>query len=287
MVASSGTRGRAARGGKALSRLGGYPERDDGGLFAANKADKRRVRSSTFHARITKGAQGANVNKKRRRPGKKLTVGMDGLLGALPDIAGSAKGADGLSRDKKVDDKTNRGAAVEEEWEGVSDVSETDELDTRVANNDALQSGLWSQQRRRQRIALRAEAAGHRGSGAGVQKMKMKTLKSRPGATKRRSRLETAERDRFARNLAQLSANASNVAVHPSATGALPGADAQTSAIATDTSSNARKSVPAMTPAAIPTNTRPSTTADRWAALRGFIDATMEKQQTAKGGQFM
>ncbi|KAK5003489.1 hypothetical protein LTR28_010114, partial [Elasticomyces elasticus] len=139
MVASSGTRGRAARGGKALSRLGGYPERDDGGLFAANKADKRRVRSSTFHARITKGAQGANVNKKRRRPGKKLTVGMDGLLGALPDIAGSAKGADGLSRDKKVDDKTNRGAAVEEEWEGVSDVSETDELDTRVANNDALQ----------------------------------------------------------------------------------------------------------------------------------------------------
>ncbi|KAK5000687.1 hypothetical protein LTR66_000478 [Elasticomyces elasticus] len=287
MVASSGTRGREAKGGKALSRLGGYPERDDGGLFAANKADKRRVRSSTFRARITKGAQGANVNKKRRRPGKKLTVGMDGLLGALPDIAGPVKGTDGLSGDKEIDDKTSRGAAVEDEWEGMSDVSETDELNTRVANNHVLQSGLWSQKRRRQRIALRAEAAGHRGSGAGVQKMRMKTLKSRPGATKRKSRLETAERDRFARNLAQLSANASNVAVHPSATGALPGPDAQTSAIATGTSPNARNSVPAMKPAAIATNTNSSTTADRWAALRGFIDATMEKQQTVNGGRFV
>ncbi|KAK4985215.1 hypothetical protein LTR50_006109 [Elasticomyces elasticus] len=286
MLASSGTRGRAAKGGKALLRLGGYPERDDGGLFAANKADKRRVRSSTFRARITKGAQGANLNKKRRRPGKKLTVGMDGLLGALPDIAAPAKGADGLSRDKKVDDKTSRGAAVEEEWEGMSDISETDELGTRVANNDVLQSGLWSQKRRRQRIPLRVGAAGHGGPGAGVQKMKMKTLKSRPGATKRKSRLETAERDRFARNLAQLSANASNAAAHPSATGALPGADAQKSAISTGTCPNARE-LPPMEPTAIATNTRPSTTADRWAALRGFIDATMEKQQTANGGRFI
>lgn len=82
-------------------------------------------------------------------------------------------------------------------------------------------------------------------------KIRHKSLKSRPGATKRKEKLEKMERERFGRNLAQLTAgsgkegeNVNGMAVEDE------GAQSQT-----------------------------SSTATRWAALRGFILQTMEQKE--------
>ncbi|THV89236.1 hypothetical protein D6D27_06613 [Aureobasidium pullulans] len=69
-------------------------------------------------------------------------------------------------------------------------------------------------------------------------KMKLKTLKSRPGALKRKQKMEESEKERFGRNLASMS-------VQPAAGDAVAGQ--------TDGSAN------------------------RWAALRGFIGQTLEQ----------
>ncbi|KAB8233464.1 FAM207/SLX9 family protein [Aspergillus alliaceus] len=79
-----------------------------------------------------------------------------------------------------------------------------------------------------------------------VNVIKQKTLKHKPGAMKRRQRLEQTERDRFAKNMAQLS----NIEVT-----APPNAESDTQ---TGSSSN------------------------RWAALRSFISQTMEQQPAFK-----
>ncbi len=70
-------------------------------------------------------------------------------------------------------------------------------------------------------------------------KIKHKSMKSRPGAMKKREKLEKMERERFGKNMAQLTAG---------------------------------------TPAAKATEGQQSATASRWAALRGFISQTMEVQ---------
>ncbi|KAL4866069.1 hypothetical protein BDV12DRAFT_199510 [Aspergillus spectabilis] len=75
--------------------------------------------------------------------------------------------------------------------------------------------------------------------------IKQKTLKHKPGASKRKEKLEKTERDRFAKNMAQMSS------IQPATTtSAEPAAD--------DSVSN------------------------RWAALRGFISQTMEQQPSFK-----
>ena len=78
-------------------------------------------------------------------------------------------------------------------------------------------------------------------------KIRHRSMKSRPGATKRREKLEKIERERFGKNLAQLT---NSVAAAPPAQAAAEGAPA---------------------PAA-------AGTASRWAALRGFITQTMEQK---------
>ncbi|THX68055.1 hypothetical protein D6D08_06449 [Aureobasidium pullulans] len=70
-------------------------------------------------------------------------------------------------------------------------------------------------------------------------KMKLKTLKSRPGALKRKQKMEESEKERFGRNLASMSVQ--------------PAAGAAAAAGQTDGSAN------------------------RWAALRGFIGQTLEQ----------
>jgi len=77
----------------------------------------------------------------------------------------------------------------------------------------------------------------------GEAKIRHRSLKSRPGATKRRERVEKMERERFGKNMAQLTAGTAAPAV---------GAGG------------------AATPA--------SGTASRWAALRGFISQTLEQK---------
>ncbi len=70
-------------------------------------------------------------------------------------------------------------------------------------------------------------------------KIRHKSMKSRPGATKRREKLEKMERERFGKNMAQLAAGSAHTEDE----------DAQKKA-----------------------------TASRWAALRGFISQTMEQK---------
>lgn len=77
-----------------------------------------------------------------------------------------------------------------------------------------------------------------------VNVIKQKTLKHRPGAMKRKEKLEKTERDRFAKNMAQMS----NIQTAP-------------------------------TPSSEPTA---DSVSNRWAALRGFISQTMEHQPAFK-----
>ncbi|KAL2868738.1 FAM207/SLX9 family protein [Aspergillus lucknowensis] len=78
-----------------------------------------------------------------------------------------------------------------------------------------------------------------------VNVIKQKTLKHKPGALKRKEKIEKLERERFAKNMAQMSS------IHaPTGPGSEP-----------DTATSA---------------------SSRWAALRGFISQTMEQQPIFK-----
>ncbi|KAA8577198.1 hypothetical protein EYC84_007191 [Monilinia fructicola] len=79
-------------------------------------------------------------------------------------------------------------------------------------------------------------------------KIKHKSMKSRPGATKKREKLEAMERERFGKNMAQLAAVAED---KPKDATVVEGQE-----------------VPAT-----------SGTANRWAALRAFISQTMEQKE--------
>ncbi|OBT77854.1 hypothetical protein VF21_03280 [Pseudogymnoascus sp. 05NY08] len=78
----------------------------------------------------------------------------------------------------------------------------------------------------------------------GDAKIKHRSLKSRPGATKRREKLEKMERERFGKNMAQLSVS----------TESAPAMEGQPHAAAAAATSN------------------------KWAALRGFISQTLEQK---------
>ncbi|KAL1963497.1 hypothetical protein VTN77DRAFT_8078 [Rasamsonia byssochlamydoides] len=83
-----------------------------------------------------------------------------------------------------------------------------------------------------------------------VNIIKQKTLKSGPGAMKRKEKLERMERDRFMKNLAQMT---------------------QIEAEGTNTAAGSSES-----------QAEPNSTSSRWAALRGFISQTMEQQPAFK-----
>jgi hypothetical protein len=86
-----------------------------------------------------------------------------------------------------------------------------------------------------------------------VNIIKHKTLKTRPGATKRKEKLEQMERDRFMKNLAQMTQIEAN-----GTTSAAASSDSQA---------------------------EPPSTSSRWAALRGFISQTMEQQAAFKSSK--
>jgi hypothetical protein len=101
------------------------------------------------------------------------------------------------------------------------------------------------------------------GKGQGIEervkegKIRLRGLKSRPGATKRRERVERSERERFGRNMAQLAAGVGKDS------GVEMQVEGQEGVVVKETSA----------------------TASRWAALRGFIEQTMEQKEefTRKG----
>ncbi|KIW30501.1 uncharacterized protein PV07_06243 [Cladophialophora immunda] len=89
-----------------------------------------------------------------------------------------------------------------------------------------------------------------------VNIIRRKSLKSRPGALKRREKVDKGERDRFAKNMAQLAAPRSPNEGTAETSGNGVGGGSTTTAI-------------------------PSTS-ERWAALRGFIAQTLETKPELK-----
>jgi hypothetical protein len=97
-------------------------------------------------------------------------------------------------------------------------------------------------------------------------KVRHKSLKSRPGALKRKERLVKGEMERFGRSLAQL-ANISTTS-----------AEGTTSAAAGGSAGQEKMDTEGETQTAAVAAAEPATaTSGRWAALRGFISATMEQ----------
>lgn len=97
--------------------------------------------------------------------------------------------------------------------------------------------------------AARGPAEGETGRGVALRKqanvniIQRKSMKSRPGALKRREKIDKGERERFAKNLAEMSGIKTNDMGEDAAD---PGSGNQVD--------------------------------DRWAALRGFIAQTMEQK---------
>ncbi|KAM7202648.1 Ribosome biogenesis protein SLX9 domain containing protein [Rhypophila sp. PSN 637] len=87
-------------------------------------------------------------------------------------------------------------------------------------------------------------------------KIRHKSLKSRPGALKKKEKVVKGEMERFGRSLAQLA----TVTGAPASTSTVQGKGQDMEVEQTQTQA-----------------TQPSATSNRWAALRGFISATMEQ----------
>jgi Ribosome biogenesis protein SLX9 len=83
-----------------------------------------------------------------------------------------------------------------------------------------------------------------------VNVIRRKSMKSRPGAMKRREKIDLSERERFARNMAQMAASTAASNSEAGITGQSKGPAAATS--------------------------------QRWAALRGFIAQTLEQKPELK-----
>jgi hypothetical protein len=104
--------------------------------------------------------------------------------------------------------------------------------------------------------ALPDEDTPGQGSTAGAEAkdqvniIRRKSMKSRPGAMKRREKIDLGERERFARNMAQMAASTAASNSEESITGQSKGPAAATS--------------------------------QRWAALRGFIAQTLEQKPELK-----
>jgi hypothetical protein len=97
-----------------------------------------------------------------------------------------------------------------------------------------------------------AENAEHNATNSQVNIIKHKSLKHRPGAMKRKDKLDRVERERFGKNMAQMAASQA-----PSV------ADNSGAPVASDT----------------------ATSSGRWAALRSFISQTMDQNPEFKEGK--
>jgi hypothetical protein len=102
-------------------------------------------------------------------------------------------------------------------------------------------------------------------------KVRHKSLKSRPGALKRKEKLVKGEMERFGRSLAQL-ANISTTATPGTTTSA-----AAASSGGSGSGSSGQEKMDTEGETRTATGAQPAATSGRWAALRGFISATMEQ----------
>nr|POE63728.1 hypothetical protein CFP56_04631 [Quercus suber] len=189
-----------------------------------NKKDKRTIKHNTLLNKVYDSGIQKSKTTKRRRPGKKLAAanGLSTLADALRDLDDSA-GHD------------------EDEWEAIED----DGGDQSMMNVNI--GSMRKVSRKRKALAERGE------------KMIMKSAKSRPGAMKRKHKMELGEMERFRKNLAQITGSTA-------AGGAITSIAGQSSVADQLSGGSAR-----------------STQADRWGALRAFIGGTMQKDNAFSG----
>ena len=99
------------------------------------------------------------------------------------------------------------------------------------------------------------------GEGGGDGKIKHKSLKSRPGAGKRKEKLVAAEMERFGRNMASMCAGSGKVE---------GGGGYEASVVVAEGGQEGRD--------------REGSSKERWAAIRRFIAQTMERRGDGEGG---
>lgn len=188
------------------------------------------MKHSAFMSKIEK-SQKKPLKRGGRRKNQQLATRLEGLVDALPEI------------------ESKNGEDEDDGWEGMSEddadmMTETaaSAKTSSTSKEDDMLGALAGMVNIRKSIKKSNPIDGG-GAASGDAKMKMKTLKSRPGAAKRKAALEGREMERFAKNMAQM---------------------AQPTAV----------------PAAAATQGQGQgggATSNRWAALRGFIGQTMEK----------
>ncbi|KAI6863021.1 hypothetical protein D0864_00038 [Hortaea werneckii] len=203
--------------------------------FKVSKKDKRTIRHNQLLAKVQDADARVGKKKlKRRRPGKKLATNLDSLADALPEMEDDAGGED-----------------EDDDWEGISEDEE----------NDGGMAGVegFRKVKRRRRTPGGADAA---------NRMKMTSLRHRPGAMKRKHRMEQGEMERFGRNLAQMvGSGQANVSDGKSSVAKGRQGDGSKSSGGEDAGGGA------------------ASQSDRWAALRRFIGGTMEQNQAFAGSK--
>ncbi|KAI6881427.1 hypothetical protein KC360_g5403 [Hortaea werneckii] len=195
--------------------------------FKVSKKDKRTIRHNQLLAKVQDADARVGKKKlKRRRPGKKLATNLDSLADALPEMENEAGGD-------------------EDDWEGISEDEE----------NDAGMAGVegFRKVKRRRRTPGGVDAA---------NRMKMTSLRHRPGAMKRKHRMEQGEMERFGRNLAQM-VGSGQANVSDGKSGAAKSRQGEGSKATGGEDAGAGA----------------ASQSDRWAALRRFIGGTMEQNQ--------
>ncbi|KAI5309648.1 hypothetical protein KEM55_002744 [Ascosphaera atra] len=117
------------------------------------------------------------------------------------------------------------------------------------------------------------KAQGLDAGGAGQSNIiKQKSLKHKPGALKKKEKIDARERDRFQRNLAQMSS-------------ALKASREASGTAASTTGTQASAPAQAQAQAQPTTQTQDGAVSNRWAALRNFISQTMEQNPAFSGQQ--
>lgn len=106
-------------------------------------------------------------------------------------------------------------------------------------------------------IVAEGGVAGRDDAGPAAGKVRHKSLKSRPGALKKREKIVKGEMERFGKSLAQLAAVQGTEA---------EGTDMEVEKLGEKKGGEETQAT-----------TAPQSTSNRWAALRGFISATMEQ----------
>ncbi|KAI7366174.1 hypothetical protein KC354_g4315 [Hortaea werneckii] len=200
--------------------------------FKVSKKDKRTIRHNQLLAKVQDADARVGKKKlKRRRPGKKLATNLDSLADALPEM----------------EDEAGEG---EDDWEGISE----DENDDGMAGVEGFRKV-----KRRRRTPGGTDAA---------NRMKMTSLRHRPGAMKRKHRMEQGEMERFGRNLAQMvGSGQANVSEGKSSAAKSRQGDGSQTMGGEDASAGA------------------ASQSDRWAALRRFIGGTLEQNQAFAGNK--